>query len=223
MEISFFLVFLGGLSTFLTPCILPILPTYLSYISGVALEEVEEKKSQIIKATVLFILGFSLAFSILQIIVVYFANFGVKLLGTDWLFRVFGVLTMLMALHLLNIVPIKLLMYQKRFEGNGKKLGSFLLGFFFGFGWTPCMGPIIFSVMAYISTAETLFLGILYLLVFLLGFAMPMLIFSIFLEKLKGKLKFLIKYTIVIERVAGGLLFIMGLLLFFNKLDIFLY
>ncbi len=81
MEISVFLVFLGGLSTFLTPCILPILPTYLSYISGVALDDVKDKKNQVVKATILFIFGFSLAFSILQIIVVYFANFGVKLLG----------------------------------------------------------------------------------------------------------------------------------------------
>ncbi len=223
MEIDIFLIFLGGLSTFLTPCILPILPTYLSYISGVALEDIESKKSQIIKATILFIFGFSLAFSILQIIVVYFANFGVKLLGSDWLFRIFGLITIFMALHLLNILPIKLLMYQKRFEGNNKKLGSFFLGFFFGFGWTPCMGPIIFSIMTYISTAETLFVGIVYLSVFLLGFAVPMLIFSVFLEKLRGKLKFLLKYTIVIERIAGGLLLIMGLLLFFNKLDIFLY
>lgn len=226
MEISFFIVLGAGLASFFSPCVLPLIPTYLSYISGVGLNEIDSKKRfKLFFNTLAFVLGFTAAFVVIQVIVIYFANFASKYLSGGLIYKLAGILVIIMGLHLIGVFKLKGLMGEKRINLEIKKSGryiiSFLLGFLFGFGWSPCMGPLLFSVIAYASQAETMTKGIFYLIVYSIGLGLPFLAFSLFAEKFIEMSKKLRKYGKQVEIVSGSILIIMGIILFFNKLEFF--
>ncbi|RUA06583.1 MAG: cytochrome c biogenesis protein CcdA, partial [Fusobacteria bacterium] len=190
MEISVFIVFLAGLGSFLSPCIIPLVPSYLSYISGGVLgdDKKGQQKFKVILHTVFFILGFGTAFTALQVLVFNFTNLASKLIGNNLLNIIFGVLIIIMGLHMLGVFKITKLYSEKRMNLNfGKKnmATSYLFGFAFGFGWTPCMGPVLFTVMSYLSNADTMVMGIIYIWIFTLGLGVPFLVFAFFLDKSK--------------------------------------
>ena len=221
-SLSIIVVFLAGLGMFLSPCIIPIVPSYLSYISGVVIgEEIDIKKRWwIISNTVFFIIGFGTAFSILQLILSKFTNFASLFIESKILNIIFGIFIIIMGLNVLGVFKIKKLYSEKRMEIKFVRknyLTSFAFGFTFGFGWVPCMGPILFTIFSYLSTNTTIKEGIFYIWIFTLGVGLPFLLFAFFLDRLT---KFR-RIFAMSDKVSGVILVIMGTLLAFDKLIIF--
>jgi cytochrome c-type biogenesis protein len=226
MELTFIIVLTAGLATFLSPCILPLIPTYLSYISGVAAKDLKNSnKSKIFFNTLVFILGFTSAFVLLQFLLINFANAVSKVISNNLFYNIMGIIVIVFGLQVMGVINLKFLMFEKKLNVNVKLNGrffvSFILGFLFGFGWSPCMGPILFSVIAYTSQAETALLGVYYLVIYSFGLGIPLLIFSLFFENLTGVTNFLKKHYSIIEKLSGFILIIIGLLFFFDKLSFF--
>ncbi|HEY4578704.1 MAG TPA: cytochrome c biogenesis protein CcdA [Savagea sp.] len=210
----------GGLS-FLSPCVLPIFPAYLSYITGVSVKDIQgeqtrEVRKKILTNSVFFLLGVSLVFISL--------GFAASLLGdvitsvisgsTGMLIqRLAGIFLVIMGLFIGGWINIKFLMQEKRMQVNNKKTGyagSFFIGLGFAAGWTPCIGPIFGGILLLAATNPTY--SILYTVMYVIGFALPFLIFSFFI----GSTRAILKHSGVIMKIGGIVMIIMGLVLFFG-------
>lgn len=227
-EPSFILVFFAGMLTILSPCILPIIPTYISYISGfTAIFHLNTKQRlKLLSHTFLFLFGIATSFTIIQVLIFYFANFATNIIGNNLFYNILGILIIIFGLHIMGIIRIRPLYFEKHVDFHLKKRSyfvSYLFGFTFGFGWSPCTSPTLVAVFAYISKSSTLLKGILFLYVYILGLGVPFILFSVFLEKDERLYRFLNKHVKFIEKISGILLILIGAMLFFNKLSIFNY
>jgi len=225
-EVSIFLVFLAGLGTFLSPCILPLIPMYLSYITGITIgsENFAKDRKKVLINTIMFLIGLGVAIILLQILIGYFANTASKFLGNNLIYNFMGIIIIIFGLHFLGIFRFRYFYSEKRVNLNSKKNNLFislLMGFLFGFGWTPCMGPILFSVISLVSREASFLKGISYMGIYILGISIPFLFFAIFFEKVLPKFKKLNRFFPIIEKINGIILIIVGILLFLNKLDFF--
>lgn len=226
MNINIVIVFLAGIGTFLAPCIIPLVPSYLSYISGMVMGDRSSARDKIkvFIHTVFFILGFGTAFSALQVLLFNFTNLASNLIGNNILNMVFGGIIVIMGLHMVGVFKITNLYKEKRFNFHfmRRNIGtSYLFGFAFGFGWTPCMGPVLFTVMSYLAGADTMWMGVLYIWIYTLGLGLPFMIFALLLDR-SSKLDFIKKNFLFSEKVGGVILITMGTLLAMNKMTIFL-
>lgn len=225
MNINVLIVFIAGMGTFLAPCIIPLVPSYLSYISGVVLGEGSTGgRLKVFLHTTFFILGFGTAFSALQILLFNFTNLASTLIGNNVLNMLFGGIIIIMGLNMLGIFKISKFYRESRMSlhFNKKNIGtSYLFGFAFGFGWTPCMGPVLFTVMSYLAGSDTMVQGLVYIWIYTLGLGFPFMVFALMLDK-TDKLDFIRKNFLVSEKVGGSILVIMGILLAMNKMTIFL-
>jgi cytochrome c-type biogenesis protein len=222
-NITFITAFGAGLLSFISPCVLPIVPGYLSFISGVSLEELQDKKSAAVRRVFLNSLFFVLGFSVVFIALGASATFVSRFL-TDYMpiiSKVAGALIILLGLHFVGLFKIRWLNYEKRFHMGSKQLGivgSFFVGFAFAFGWTPCIGPILAGILAIAATEETVTRGIILLAFYSAGLAVPFLItalaFNSFLT-VSGKIK---KHFRIVEIVGGVFLIVIGFLIFTNSL-----
>ena len=152
--IELFIALGAGLISFLSPCVLPLIPGYISYISGTSLNELLEKKNINIIPIILFALGFSIVFIFFGATATFIGKF---LLNNSIQLRISaGIIIIIFSLHILEIINLKFLNYEKRIysEKNKGYFGPILIGMAFGFGWTPCIGPILGSILALASTAE---------------------------------------------------------------------
>ena len=206
----------AGLISFLSPCVLPIVPPYLAYMSGIALNDVENKKGRqkIVFTALFFVLGLSTVFILL--------GFSASAIGTvffeyqNLLNTIAGLVIMLFGLHFLNILRLKILDREARFEaGNyqGTAFGSYFLGLAFAFGWTPCIGPQLGAILSLAASNGSIAKGTFLLAVYAVGLGIPFLIFAIFIHKLDGTLKLIKGYFQIIERIMGLLLWTVGLLM----------
>ncbi len=222
-DLTVLLAFGAGILSFLSPCTLPIFPVYLSYITGISVKELQDEKQKKIRVRLLahaifFLLGLSLVFLGLGI--------GVSLLG-EWIQglltgesgqliqRVAGILVVFMGLVVGGWLTIPMLMKDKRFRVKRKPIGfigTFFVGVGFSAGWTPCIGPIFASILVIAGTNPTQ--GIVYTVFYILGFALPFLILTVFL----GRAKWLLKYSHRIMRFGGGIMILFGILLFTGQL-----
>ncbi|MDQ1390932.1 MAG: cytochrome c-type biosis protein [Acidobacteriaceae bacterium] len=212
------LVFVAGLTSFLSPCVLPLVPGYLSLISGVGLEELKAPQAQLMRRvmvnSIVFILGFSVVFIALGL-----AATGVgQVLGIykNTIARIAGVVIILFGLHLTGIFKIKALYTDARLhhvKGSSTPIGAFVIGFAFAFGWTPCLGPILSGVLAVAAEESTLLKGALLLAIYSLGLAVPFLLTALLMERF---LKFYSRFRShmhALEVASGGLLIALGVLL----------
>ena len=212
------LVFVAGLTSFLSPCVLPLVPGYLSLISGVGLEELKAPEAQLMRRvmvnSIVFILGFSVVFIALGL-----AATGVgQVLGIykNTIARIAGVVIILFGLHLTGIFKIKALYTDARLhnvKGGSTPIGAFVIGFAFAFGWTPCLGPILSGVLAVAAEESTLLKGALLLAIYSLGLAVPFLLTALLMERF---LKFYSRFRShmhALEVASGGLLIALGVLL----------
>jgi cytochrome c-type biogenesis protein len=214
--------FLAGLMSFLSPCVLPLVPGYLSLISGAGVEELKSSQSQLMRRVMMNSIAFIVGFSVVFIALGAAATELGQVLGIykHTLARVAGVVIILFGLHLTGIFKIKALYTDARLhslKGSSTPLGAFVIGFAFAFGWTPCLGPILSGILALAEEQNTLAKGVLLLAVYSLGLAVPFLLTSLGIERF---LKFYSRFRShmhALEVASGGLLIALGVLLVIGR------
>ncbi len=227
-EVSYIAAFLAGLLSFLSPCILPLVPGYISFISGISLEDLTNKGSKnknnsyrVLAGAFFFIMGFSLVFILLGASATLIGQFLQAYLV--WFKRVGGLIIIILGLHMVGIINIPFLNFQKKFQ-TGKKLSfnlfltPFLIGFSFAFGWTPCIGPILAAILVYAGSQDTVFKGMTLLSIYSAGLGIPFLLTALAVNQfyqLAGQIK---KYFKIIEWTGGILLILIGILIFSDYL-----
>ncbi|MBT8154613.1 cytochrome c biogenesis protein CcdA [Epibacterium ulvae] len=207
----------GGLISFLSPCVLPIVPPYLAYMSGVSINEMQgttAARRKAIIAALFFVLGLSTVFILLGFTA---SAFGAFVLQNQQLFaQVSGVIVIVFGLHFLSIFRIPLLDREARMDAGqsgGSALGAYVLGLAFAFGWTPCIGPQLGAILSLAASEGSVSRGTVLLGVYAMGLGVPFLLAAIFLTKsmvLMNKLK---RHMGMIEKVMGGLLLFVGFML----------
>ncbi len=215
-EISGIIAFSAGLLSFVSPCVLPLVPSYITYITGVSFKELTgvEARGKLKWATIfhslLFIMGFSMVFILMGASATYLGQLLAQY--QYWIMKAGGVLIILLGIHFTGIINIPFLQMEKRFEMRKKPLGyagSFFVGVVFAAGWTPCIGPILSTILIYASTSKSLTTGILLLTYYSIGLGIPFflssLAFNSFLSAF-GKMK---RYLRVITILSG--LFLIGI------------
>jgi cytochrome c-type biogenesis protein len=217
--------FLAGLVSFLSPCVLPLVPGYVSLISGVGVEQIKSQESRLLRKIMLnsisFILGFSVVFITLGAISTEVGQFLARYKST--LAEVAGVVIILFGLHLTGIFRINALYADKRLhnvKGGSTMGGAFLIGFAFAFGWTPCVGPILAVILGFAAAQDSVFKGIALLTIYSLGLAVPFLLTSLGLERF---LKFYSRFRShmhAVEVASGALLIALGVLLVIGRFTI---
>ncbi len=213
------IAFGAGLISFLSPCVLPLIPGYISYISGATFNELLEKK----KINLIPVVCFSLGFSIIFIIFGLAASFiGQLLLKNSFELRILaGIIIIIFSLHFMGIVNLKFLNFEKRISTDNKKgfLSSITVGMAFAFGWTPCIGPILGSILLLASTEESINRGALLLLFYSLGLAIPFILSGYLIQKFMIISKNLKKNMNLITKLGGSLLLITGVLIITNQIQ----
>ena len=217
--------FFAGLISFLSPCVLPLVPGYVSLISGVGVDQLKTSQAQLMRRVMVnslgFILGFSVVFITLGAISTEIGQVAARYKHT--LSIVAGVVIILFGLHLTGIFKIKALYADTRMhslKGGSTPIGAFVIGFAFAFGWTPCLGPILTVILTLAAGEETLAKGILLLAVYSLGLAVPFLLTSLGIERF---LKFYSRFRShmhALEVASGGLLIALGILLVVGRFTI---
>jgi cytochrome c-type biogenesis protein len=214
--------FLAGLISFLSPCVLPLVPGYVSLISGAGLEELKSPEARLMRRVMVNSIGFILGFSIVFVVLGAAASEIGQLLGLykHTLARIAGVVIILFGLHLTGIFKIKALYTDARLHGvksNSTPVGAFVIGFAFAFGWTPCLGPILAAILTIAGEQDTLMKGVLLLAVYSLGLAVPFLLTSLLMERF---LKFYSRFRShmhALEVASGALLIGLGVLLVIGR------
>ena len=217
--LEIFIALSAGLISFLSPCVLPLIPGYIAYISGSSLNELLEKKNVNLLPIVLFTVGFSIVFIIFGASATFLGKF---LLSNSFPLRIVaGIIIVFFSLHILGVFKIKFLNYEKRFYADRNKniLSSLLIGMAFAFGWTPCIGPILGSILVLASTEESINKGILLLFFYSLGLAMPFILSGYLIQKFLAISKNLKKNMNLITKTGGSLLLITGILIITNHLQ----
>ena len=214
--------FLAGLVSFLSPCVLPLVPGYVSLISGVGVEELKVQEAGIFRKLMLnsiaFIIGFSIVFITLGAISTEVGQLAARYKST--LAEVAGVVIILFGLHLTGILRINALYADKRLhnvKGGSTPWGAFAIGFAFAFGWTPCVGPILAVILGFAAAQNSVSKGILLLTVYSLGLAVPFLLTALGIERFLKFYGGFRRHMHAVEVVSGGLLIALGVLLVFGK------
>ena len=213
MLIKSFLAFGAGFISFLSPCVLPLIPGYISYISGESLGDIVEKQKKVILKTVLFSLGFSLVF----------ISFGAtaSLIG-NILLENSNTLRIIVSLQLIGILNLNFLNQEKRFQTKNYSNNLFfpvLVGAAFGFGWTPCIGPVLGSILTLAAVESSIGKGILLLSFYSLGLAIPFILSGYGISKFLAFSKNFRKNIRIVSISGGVILLITGILILTNKLQ----
>lgn len=228
-EVSIPLAFLGGILSFVSPCVLPLVPSYISFVTGISFEELtgdnenSKLKKVILLNSLMFILGFSTVFVVIL-------GSSAQLLGNlfmeyqDLVRKIGGLVIILLGIHIIGIINFNILQRDKRLHFFKEKpsglLGSFLVGIGFAAGWTPCIGPILSAIFAVAATSENPWSGMVLFVAYSAGLAIPFLLTSLGINtflKHFGRLK---RHMRVISIVTGIFLIVTGLLIFTNSLGI---
>jgi len=222
MIASLSIAFVAGLISFISPCVLPLIPGYVSFICGTTLNELDLKsKNFILKKSLFFSLGFSLVFIFLGATATFIGSF--LLHNSQILSIISGLVIIFFGIYLLELIKINLLNknlgnYNIKFSDN--LLFPLMVGIGFGFGWTPCIGPILGSILAYASMENSIYKGVLLLSIYSLGLAVPFVVSSLILKKFLILSKKSKSYLNTIKKFSGLILLITGLLIVTGKLQI---
>lgn len=214
MEISVAVAFTAGLLSFLSPCVLPLIPSYVGFLTGMSAEELEHRRGTALVHGLWFVAGFSLVFVLLGAA----ASAVGSLLREHqlWLGRVGGILVILFGLYLIGALRPAFLMRERRIQLSRKPLGYFgsvIVGITFGAAWTPCIGPILGAIFTLAATQAGLGAGMALLGVYALGLAIPFLVTALALDRFLGWFQRFRPYLVWVDRTAGALLILLGILL----------
>jgi cytochrome c-type biogenesis protein len=222
-RVSMISAFVAGVASFISPCVLPLVPGYVSFISGVSLEQLREEQNEsirrnVILASLIFIAGFSTIFILLGASATYAGRF---LAQNKILFnRIAGLLIIIFGLHVAGVFQIKFLNYEKRLSMNRKPVGmlsAFLVGLAFAAGWTPCIGPILATILIVASNQDSSLQGVLLLGSYSAGLGIPFFLTAIALNSFFGFFSWIKRHYRAIEYASGGLLVIVGLMVMTNQ------
>jgi cytochrome c-type biogenesis protein len=225
-QLSIPIAFVAGVVSFLSPCVLPLVPGYISMLSGASMEELKSGAGpalvrRISRNSLAFVAGFSAVFVALGASATAVGTF---LLAKRTIFNlVAGIIIIVFGLHLTGLVKIPFLYREARVQTGAPRrglVGSFVLGFAFAFGWTPCIGPILTGILALAATRETVFQGMFLLAIYSAGLAIPFLITGMGLSQFLKFYGGFRKHLQVVEVASGVLLIAIGLLMAFNRFTI---
>jgi cytochrome c-type biogenesis protein len=225
-EVSYPAALMAGLLSFFSPCVLPLVPSYFMFITGSSLEELTATPSvavriNIMLATLAFVVGFSTIFIILGASASYVSALLFRI--RPYLRIIGGILIVILGLHLVGVLPIRALYLDKRLHLKDKPvhfMGAFLVGVAFAAGWSPCIGPLLGSILILASSQETILQGVWLLSVYSLGLALPFILLSISIGFAVRFIRRTTKFMGYLNKVAGILLIITGALLVTDKLEL---
>ncbi len=217
--VELLIAFGAGLISFLSPCVLPLIPGYISYISGSSLNELIAKKNINLIPLILFTAGFSIVFILLGAASTFV---GQALLQNSYELRIAaGLVIILLSLHIIGLINIKFLNFEKRIDAriNSNFYSPILIGMAFAFGWTPCIGPILGSILVLASTEESINKGILLLTFYSLGLAIPFILSGYLIQKFLIFSKNFKKNINLVSKIGGIILLLTGILILTNQLQ----
>lgn len=214
--------FAAGLLSFLSPCVLPLVPSYITFVTGLSLEDVQRSRHLALVHALLFVCGFTLVFLVMGATATALG----RLLGynREWLSRVGGVLVIVLGLYLLGVFNFGALSRDRRFHIANKPLGylgSLLVGMAFAAGWTPCIGPILGAVLTYTASSADLNRGLGLLLAYSLGLAVPFLLAALMIDRFIVVFQRYRGAMVWTSRIAGGLLVVVGVLMVTDVMRLF--
>jgi len=226
-SVSYSAAFLAGLLSFLSPCVLPLIPAYFTFITGFSIEELTRGDSADIRkkvflSTISFVCGFSILFIIMGASATFLGGLIEK--NKDIIRIIGGIIIIVLGVHLTGLIRIRKLEIEKRVHLQKKPihfLGTFLVGMAFGAGWSPCIGPLLGSILIIASSEETIWQGVILLSIYASGLALPFILISIFINFLLEFMNRMSRTLKYINAVAGGLLVIVGIFLLTNKFTLF--
>lgn len=216
MEISILAALAGGLISFLSPCVLPLVPPYMTYLAGASLDQIEDSddpalRKRAITTAIVFVLGFTTVFTLLgatasalgQLVRQYMDVFGI----------IAGVIIILMGLHFLGLFRIAMLYREARFQAgsNVSLWGAYVMGLAFAFGWTPCIGPILAAILAVAGTEQSVARGAFLLMVYSAGMGIPFILAAFAMKPFVNFLKRMKSRFGMVEKAMGGLLVLTGI------------
>ncbi len=215
-SVGFPVAFLAGVLSFLSPCVLPLVPSYLSFVTGMSLEDMQEgfDRRRVLTHAALFVSGFTLIFVLLGAGATFVGSF--LLYNSDWIARIGGVIIILFGLHLMGVFQLLPLLKEKRLHLANKPagyVGTVAVGVAFGAGWTPCIGPVLGAIMTMAASQEHLATGMLLLFVYSMGLAIPFLLAALALERFLRAFTRARRFLPLIQKAAGLLLVLLGILL----------
>lgn len=215
----------AGLLSFLSPCVLPIVPPYLAYMGGVSITDMEDEASsrkRVLLAAAFFVLGLSTVFLLLGFA---FSALGRMFLQVqDWFTIVAGIVVMIFGAHFIGIYRIGFLDREARMETGdrgGSTFGAYVLGLAFAFGWTPCLGPILGTILGLAASEASVTRGTVLLAAYAVGLGLPFLLVAAFFPRLKGPMAWMKRHMDRIERISGLLLWTVGLMMLTGQFTAF--
>lgn len=225
-EVTYVGAFIAGLLSFLSPCVLPLIPSYITYITGLSFADLQaEHPSHIIRQKTIFhslcfIAGFTVVFVLLGASATYIGSFLSE--NASIIRKIGGVLLVLLGIHVTGLLPLRFLLGEKRVSIKHKPagyVGSFLVGIAFAAGWTPCIGPILAGILAVAATAESINQGILLLLLYSLGLGVPFFLSALAMHRFLAVFNRFKKYIHFFEVITGIFLVVIGVLIYSNWLS----
>jgi len=220
MEVTYFGALIAGLVSFLSPCVLPLVPPYLCFLGGTTMEELAGEEtvaegvySRVVLAALFFVLGFTTVFIALGATATVLGQLVAENLAI--LAKIAGVVIILLGLHFLGIFKFSFLDREARYHAEARPaglIGAYLIGLAFAFGWTPCIGPVLAAILFVAASEETIWQGVSLLTVYSLGLGIPFVAAALAVRPFLGFLKRFRRHLGTVERVMGGLLVVTGIL-----------
>lgn len=226
-NVSYFAALAAGLMSFFSPCVLPLIPAYFTFITGLSLDELTESDSiairrKVILSTLAYVLGFSFVFILLGAAVSTLGDLASQY--SDYIRIAGGIIIIILGIHLTGIFKIATLENDKRFHFHRKPLhifGIFLVGMAFGAGWSPCIGPMLGAILTIAAQEGSVSKGVILLTIYSAGMALPFIIMSVFINYMLVFIKKAVKIIRYVNVSSGILLIVLGIILLMNKMSLF--
>lgn len=215
-SVGILIAFAAGVLSFLSPCVLPLVPSYLSFVTGMSLEDLQEgfDRRRALVHSGLFVAGFTLVFVLLGASATFLG--GLLRYYADWIARIGGVVIIVFGLHLMGVFRLAPLMREKRFHLSNKPMGyvgTVVVGIAFGTGWTPCIGPVLGAILTMAASQEQLLQGMWLLFVYSMGLAVPFVLAAAALGRFLSAFARFRRFLPAVQVASGVLLVVLGLLL----------
>ncbi|MCJ7597675.1 MAG: cytochrome c biogenesis CcdA family protein [Methyloceanibacter sp.] len=229
VEISYFGAMIAGLLSFLSPCVLPLVPPYLCFLGGTTFDQLtgeDETPSHVygtvVMSSVAFVLGFTTVFVMLGATATVAGQFLAE--NLNLLAKIAGVIIIIVGLHFLRIIDIPILHREARYHAEARPvglLGAYLIGLAFAFGWTPCIGPVLGAILLMAAGEDTIRKGILLLLVYSLGLGIPFILAAVAIKPFMSAMQRFRPHLATVEKIMGGFLVLTGILFITNSMTLF--